>query len=514
MGKNRSTGDGLPGATFDPAKVPAYPVLTLTGADDPDNVTVDGEPFTGEDAFDRALAVCAARAGELGGAVRVRGFDRDGVGWPMVVTSTGELHDLSEHPDSPNKPKRAPLGRRTLLVGAIGGGAVLLAGGTTAGVFAYRALSAPDENPPPPLYPGQGANLPVPPPEGVATVAQWAVTIDPDATPVLLSDQRIVLTTPDGTLAIVDGLTGQLQWTGAATETLSRVGELRIGETPVLASYADDEALLWPLDDPSTPAPQTLTVEAGRAETVIISASAPLWILEAQTVSYLAGDRLALVDVPVPAVPAGVHTGDAVAVSADSWVSITADNSSSEHPLEGAPGTGAPLQARVLGADHLVALWDAEDTATLTLHELPDGGLIGQLDQLKSLTQNDTAEPRMSPDGTTWVWNNVLIRPAADTPLVVLSDFTVPGEEDDSTVPLEVSSISDTTLWGSVARLPTRYETATATATFYDEDATIPLGEARDGSLVYIVASRLEETSLYALPAAPPAPAPSDGGTS
>src|SRR5699024_1081826 len=118
--------------------------------------------------------------------------------------------------------------------------------------------------------------------------------------------------------------------------------------------YADDEATLWPLDDPSTPSPQMLTVEAGRAETVITSASAPLWVLEAQTVSYLAGDRLALVDVPVPAVPAGVHTGDAVAVSAGAWLSITADNASSEHPLEGAPGTGTPLQARVLGPAHLV----------------------------------------------------------------------------------------------------------------------------------------------------------------
>ena len=112
MGKTSSKGDGLPGATFDPARVPAYPVITLTGADDPDNVTVDGAPFTGDDAFDRALAACAERAGELGGAVRVRGIDRDGTGWPMVITSAGELHDLPDHPDSPTKPLPRRLLRR------------------------------------------------------------------------------------------------------------------------------------------------------------------------------------------------------------------------------------------------------------------------------------------------------------------------------------------------------------------------------------------------------------------
>lgn len=508
MGKTSSKGDGLPGATFDPARVPAYPVITLTGADDPDNVTVDGAPFAGDDAFDRALAACAERAGELGGAVRVRGIDRDGTGWPMVITSAGELHDLPDHPDSPTKPHRAKVPRRALL---IGGAAALLAGGTTGGVLAYRAVTAPEETPPPPLYPGQGANLPVVPPEGVGNVAQWAVNISADTTPVMLSDQRIVLITAGGSLVIVDGLTGQLQWTGAPGGGLSQVGELTIGDTPVLASYADDEAVMWPLDDPHTPAPQTLTVPAGRAETVMTSSEAPLWLLEPQTATYLAGKSLATVDVPVPALTAGTHNGHAVAVSSGSWVSIASDNSSSEHPLEGAPSDAKPLRARVLGADYLAVLWEAGDAATLTLHELPDGGLIGQLDRLESAHRSDASEPRTSPDGTTWVWNNVLIRPAADTPLVSLAIFSPPGADDPSQL-LEVSAVSDNTLWGTVEQIPTRYDTATGVTTFFDEEATMPLGEARDASLVYIVASRLGEVSLYALPATPPAP--SDGGTS
>lgn len=508
MGTSSSKGDGLPGTTFDPARVPAYPVITLTGADDPDNVTVDGAPFIGEDAFDQALAACAQRADELGGAVRVRGIDRDGTGWPMVITSTGELHDLTDHPDSPNKPARKKAPRRALL---IGGGAVLLIGGTAGGVAAYRAVTAPKETPTPPLYPGQGANLPVAPPAGVGTVAQWAVTIDADSTPVMLSNQRIVLTTAKGALVIVDGLTGQLQWTGSSDGLLDQVGELTIGDTPVLAGYADDEAVLWPLDDPNSPAAQTLTVEEGHAKTVMTSSEAPLWLLEPQTASYLAGNTLATVDVPVPAIPAGTHAGNAVAVAAGSWISITPDNASTEHELAETPSGGTPLQARVLGADHLVVLWEVGEAAALSLHELPNGALIGLLDQLERPQQDADTEPQMSPDGTTWVWNDALIRPLADTPLTSLASFTAP-EADDKPQVLEVSTLSDTTIWGTVDRVPTRYDTMTGATTFYDAEATIPLGESRDASLVYIVASRLNETSLYALPFT--SPAPSDEGAS
>src|SRR5690606_3882639 len=118
---------------------------------------------------------------------------------------------------------------------------------------------------------------------------------------------------------------------------MDRVGELTIDDTPVLASYADDEATLWPLNDPNTPTPQTLPLDAGRAETLMTSSAAPLWLLEPQTATYLAGNTLATVDVPVPAIAAGTYGGNVVAVSTGSWTSITADNASSESALEGTP---------------------------------------------------------------------------------------------------------------------------------------------------------------------------------
>lgn len=505
--RRRTTGEELPG-TFDPSKVPPYPVLTLTGADDPDNVSVDGEPIKGDDAFDRALSLCAQRAGELGGAVRVRGIDSEGAVWPMVVTSAGELHDLSEHLEAAAPaPEHTGISRRSVLIGAAG---VLTLGVAAVGsTIGYRAITAPEESAPPPLFPGKGANLPVNPPSGVGTVAEWAVMINPDTQPILLTDQRILLMTSKDGLVIVDALTGQMQWSGAPNGSLNAVNETLIDGTPVLASYTDDSVTLWPLNDPNTPSSQTLTVEEGRAETIVTTGPAPLWILESQTVSYLAGNDLALVEVPVPAAPAGTYNGTVVAVDGDSWLSIDSNNSATKNPLEGAPTDAELLRARVLGTEHLAILWGLPETAVMTLHQLPDGTLIEQLEALDLPRSRDNAEPQTSPDRSAWIWQNALIQPSQQPALTSLARMTFPEDEDEA--PLEVDSVSDGVIWGEVDRVPTRYDMKTAISTTYDEDTVLPLGESRDGSLVYMIASRLEQTSLYALPATPPAP--SDGGT-
>lgn len=504
--RRRSTGEVLPGA-FDPSKVPPYPVLTLTGADDPDNVSVDGEPITGDDAFDRALSLCAQRADELGGAVRVRGIDGEGVVWPMVVTSTGELHDLSERPEVTPALERTGLSRRSVLIGAAG--LLTLGAAAVGGTIGYRAITTPEAPAPPPLFPGQGANLPVIPPAGAGTVAEWAVVINPDTQPVLLTDQRILLLTSNGALVIVDALTGQMQWSGTPDGRLDTVNETVIDGTPVLASYTDDAVTLWPLNDPSTPSPQTLTVEQGRAETVVTSSSAPLWILESQTVSYLAGNALALVEVPVPAITAGTYDGAVVAVDGTSWLNIASNSAATKNPLGGTPEGAELLHARVVGSEHLAVLWGEPEAAVMTLHHLPDGALVDQINDLDLPRTRENTEPLASPDRATWVWQNVLIQPAQQPALTGLARMPVPGGEDEA--PFEVASVSDSAIWGEVDRVPTRYDVKTATTSTYDEDASLPLGEARDGSLVYMIASRLEQTSLYALPATPPAP--SDGGT-
>ncbi|HLS72696.1 MAG TPA: hypothetical protein VK046_02925 [Actinomycetaceae bacterium] len=507
MGKSRQEVDEPEPGSFDPAQVPPYPVITLTGADDPENVTVDGEPIAGEDAYDRALALCAQRADELGGAVRVRGIDRDGIGWPMVVTSVGELHDISDHPDSPTAQKPRPSRRKVLL---IAGGAVLLGGAGTAGIFAYRALSKTPETPPPPQYPGRGANVPALPPEGVATVAEWAVTIDSDTTPVMLDGQRIALVTSNSQLVIVDALTGQLQWSGVAEGSLARTRETTVGDVPALASYSEADATLWPLDDTSTPSPQTLKLEQGRADAVITSSPAPLWVLERQTATFLAGTSLALVDVPVPALAAGTHARDAVAVTSGAWVQITAENAATEHVLDDVPNGAEPLYARVLGDAHLAVFWTVEGSSTVTLHELPGGAHVAQLEGV-TVRNSTRDEPRPSPDGTTWVWHNLLIAPEADTPLIDLTTLLpAPDTDDGGSAPFEVASVSDNVLWGYVEKVPTRYDLTTGAHFSFQEDATLPLAESRDGELVYIVASRLEQLSLYALPAT--FSAPSDGG--
>ncbi|MEE1652170.1 hypothetical protein V1260_15415 [Brachybacterium sp. J144] len=509
---DKSTERGSPSPAtggFDPATVPPYPVIILTGADDPDNVTVDGAPITGTDAYDRALATCAQRATELGGAVRVRGISADGTIWPMVVTSTGELHDLSDHPDSPSRPKGRPLSRRALL---IGGAALLLGGGTVAGVLRYRTLTAAVPPPPPPLYPGAGANLPVLPPAGIDTVAQWAVTIEPDATPVQLTDGRIVLITSGGALVILDELTGQLQWTGRSTGRLDTVRELTVADHPVLASYSTSEASFWPLDNPSTPSPQTLALETSNVEALITSGPMPAWVLEPQTVTFLARDVLATVDVPVPAQAAGTHDGMVVAVGPTGWIAITDQNAASTSPLAGIPADYELLQARVLGPDHLASLWVNErgDVATLTLHELPGGDLAAHLEDLEAPSHNDLNEPRRSPDESTWVWGYFVIRPNTETPLAALTGLPGPDPEDDRPGPLEVTALTNLALWGTVDQTPARYDLDTGAITYHDLDAALPVAESTDGTLAYVIATRLDQTSLYALPAT--SPTASDGG--
>src|SRR5690606_14423060 len=144
------------------------------------NVTVDQQRFEGEGAFDEALKVCVARAEELGGAVRVRGVARDGTEWPMVVTTDGQLHELPQV-ETPEGRAKSVSRRRLLIGGGLAAGALLLVGGGVAGAVAWSAAHQTPPPAPPPLFPGKGANLPVVPPGGGATVASWAVVIAQDA---------------------------------------------------------------------------------------------------------------------------------------------------------------------------------------------------------------------------------------------------------------------------------------------------------------------------------------------
>ena len=496
---------------FDPATVPPYPVLTLTGADDPENVTLDGQTFTGEDAYDQALGKCVERASELGGAVRVRGVDKDGKEWPLVVTSDGEMHDLATPAPKGKKRKGAKdatdapqTDRRTFLAAAIvgAGGLALLGGGLAGGYALYRA-NQPPEPPAPPKYPGKGALLPVLPPVGVSDSAQWAVKIDKTFTPRLLPDSRVAFMTPEKALIVVDAGTGQVQWTASGITRLDDKGTLfplKINTVPMLGLAAGRGLTVWRMDTDAVSSSQQLEVAYGTA-TVLAHCEAPLWALGTQSAQYLTGDKLATVDIPVPARAAGVLDGNAVAVDAGQWLSISPDNTPTTHTLENTPG-GTLVDAYLIDTI-LLSAWETDDSYTVVAHRLPGGYLIAS-ETLKGRVPNST-DPLVSPSRSMAVWAGVLLREDSLTPLVNLQT----GKPGHAAFKPEV--ISDHTLYGSLDSTPTRVNLSSLAVSPEAEDVALPLFMNKDETLAYIVADKLEDTILHALPARH-VPAASDGG--
>lgn len=497
--------------TFDPSTVPPYPVLTLTGADNPDNVTLDGQAFTGEDAYDQALSKCVERASELGGSVRVRGVDKDGKEWPLVVTSNGEMHDLST--PATNRKKRqgskstsdAPAtSRRTFLAAAIvGAGALTVLGGGLAGGYALYRAKQPSAPPPPPKYPGKGALLPVLPPAGVSDSAQWAVKIDKSFTPRLLPNSRVAFMTPEKALIVVDANTGQVQWTASGITRLDDKGALlplTINTVPMLGLAAGRGLTVWRMDKNAVDSSQQLEVAYGTAD-VFPYSEAPLWALGTQSAQFLAGDTFATVDIPVPARVAGVLDGNAVAVDKGAWLSITPDNSPTTHALENTPD-GTLVDACLIGTT-LLSAWETDDNYTVAAHRLPGGYLIAS-ETLKGRVPNN-ADPLVSPSHSMAAWAGALIREDSLTPLANLQT----SKQVHAAFKPEV--ITDHTLYGSLDSTPTRVNLSSLAVSAEAEDVALPLFMNQDETLAYIVANKLEDTVLHALPARH-VPAASDGG--
>lgn len=496
---------------FDPATVPPYPVLTLTGADNPENVTLDGQTFTGEDAYDQALGKCVERASELGGAVRVRGVDKDGKEWPLVVTSDGEMHDLAT-PAAKGKKRKGTKGatdapqtdRRTFLAAVIvGAGGLALLGGGLAGGYALYSANQPPEPPAPPKYPGKGALLPVLPPAGVSDNAQWAVKIDKTFTPRLLPDSRVAFMTPEKALIVVDAGTGQVQWTASGITRLDDKGTLfplKINTVPMLGLAAGRGLTVWRMDTDAVSSSQQLEVAYGTA-TVLAHSEAPLWALGTQSAQYLTGDKLATVDIPVPARAAGVLDGNAVAVDVGKWLSISPDNTPTTHTLEDTP-EGTLVDAYLIDTT-LLSAWETDDNYTVAAHRLPGGYLIAS-ETLKGRVPNN-ADPLVSPSRSMAAWAGVLVREDSLTPLANLQT----SKQVHAAFKPEV--ITDHTLYGSLDSTPTRVNLSSLAVSAEAEDVALPLFMNKDETLAYIVANKLEDTILHALPARH-VPAASDGG--
>lgn len=482
---------------FDPSSVPPYPVITLTGADDPDNVTVDQQKFEGEDAYDRALQTCVARAAELGGAVRVRGVAKDGTEWPLVVTADGELHELT--PSSTTQ-DRARLSRRRLLVGGgLLASMLVVGGGSVGGVIAWRNAQKPEPPPPPPKFPGKGANLPVVPPDGVDTQAQWAVVIN-DGTEravQLLPNGQLALPSSDGRLVLVDAVTGQLQWAGGMPSRIGSLDILELEDATMLANYTQSGIDMWDLADPDAPAAHHVELNH-QTSTPLTLGDGALFALGSQTAQFLVGRELVLVDIPVPAVPAGVREQKAIAVDHTGWLEIDEANTPTHTALADLPAGARIEDARVLGTEVLASRWETPQGSVLTAHTLPNGALIGEVP-----VSGNGQPPLASPSGVAWVWEETLIT-AAD--VSSLERYTDEGASEFS-----AHVITDTEVWGQVGEVPARLPLDTRQLQMDDPDAHLPVATL-DNSLAFIVATKLEDTILHALAMDLPSPAPSDEG--
>lgn len=485
---------------FDPSRVPPYPVITLTGADDPSNVTVDQQKIEGEDAYDQALAICAQRAADLGGAVRVRGVAADGTEWPLAITSAGELYELPQAASGPQGTGRRGAGgreltRRQALTLAGLGGLVLTAGGAVGGAVAWKRMNEPEAPPPPQRFPGKNSNLPVIPPSGYAAQAAWAVVIDGQSTPQVMPDGRVLLTTPSSTIALVNGSDGQLQWSGAITGkgNAAHYLPMTIKGAPFLVGAGSNGMDAWPLK--SSGSAQHVSLAESSA-TAIASSPTPLFVLQDQSAQFLAGGDLVTVDVPVPAVAAGMHGEDAVAAAAQGWYSITAKNQAHLHPLADVPPDATATNARVLGAEHLAVIWETPTDAIMTLHLLPDGTQVSQsvMDDADSANTN---EPLSSPHGGVWAWGGMLIRPEGIRPL---SDFRPEGDQGPAANRIRPETVTATTVWGMRSQDLLRIDLAGDLVTAEPPEAVAPMGTSADGKLAYIVADKLGETILYAVP--------------
>lgn len=477
--------------------MPPYPVITLTGADDPTNVTVDQQRFEGEDAYEQALQVCVARANELGGAVRVRGVTADGSEWPMVVTSDGQLHELPSTPTSANS---KGISRRRLLAGVgIAAGALVVAGGATTGVLAWKAARETPPPPPPPKFPGKGANIPVLPPAGASTVATWAVVIDDAEEVRMLPSGLLAFRSSDQRLVVVNAATGQLQWAAGLPDQFGSLTTI-VGETTtLLANYTPHGMDLWDLADPETPAPLhfDLTIQPSP---VIATGEGALFDLGSQTAEIYVDGEMVQVDIPVPAVMAGARAGNAVGVNHTHWVEVTPDNIPTEHALQDIPDGARIDQARVLGTDLLAAIWSVEGGDQMTLHTLPEGALLGTVDLPNSPGEEEVLT---APNKGARVWRNTLITPDGLAPL---EDYAPEG------VDVTAQLLTDTEIWVRADNGPAQIPLASKTLVTEDSEATIPV--ATSDNLAFIVATRLDETILHAVEIHPPDVSPSDAGGS
>lgn len=258
--------------SIDPAKVPAFPVYTLQISENRHAITLDGAPVPVLDAEDfieaGKNAIIAKLHAQRLSVVRVSVVSPStGDYWDMIVTSAGEVLDLTEQrmAEQAKIERSQRTKKRLFIVGASIMGVLVLGGVTTAVVVANQpAATVPAYTPQ-----GVGATLPAAPPPQHEVTAAWSHPTREGATVNLISPERLLTADPEGTVTARTPATGQPVWRGdKAPENLASMHQGTWAGKPVYAAAERNELRLWPVDMPydiPSVAPTSIALEPGQS---------------------------------------------------------------------------------------------------------------------------------------------------------------------------------------------------------------------------------------------------------
>jgi hypothetical protein len=480
---------------FDPTTVPPFPVVTLDLRDD-DTVAVDGQPVDigpDESPRDAGIAAGAARArAQRLQAVRVRATSPDGTHL-MVVTDEGRPYAL-EDPTAATEATRRRSQKRTGTFIVAGATIVVLAlgGGITAfAIGSQRPAPVVTASPTPP---NQGSQLPVLAPPGYSQTAAWAVKVTEQTPPVLIDADRIAAVDDTGNLRIINTQTGRTTWRGAgAPSGRAGVAYTHVENRPVLASASSQSITLWPIDTKAGGKTAGTSVNIGARGTVSYLGSAPLIDLGDQTVALLTSKGLVRKDIAVTATPVLATQDSVVAANGEHVWTVPASGKTKEAPMVKPKGaTGQPELISAASDSTLVVLWPTNDQSTdiAALVDVDTGSTIATA-RVDARSADKRDAPVQSATSKTLALGSLFVDYGKNPAIVQVEGFTP-------------TVVDENTVYGLEDNAPvaaTRDGSRFTTEKFSDvdtDDRTTP--SAVTGGQAFIVAQKVENTYLYALP--------------
>ena len=413
-----------------------------------------------------------------------------------------EAVDTTPAPAQPAAPGRR---RIVLLTVAAAGAVVLVAAGTIAVVALTGNYPGPGPTASVAALPGEGANLPVQAPAGYDRTAVWSVPVS-SGPQVLLAPDGGVLVAPvgDDKITVFDAAKGTAVWEGR--DPVEDLHLSHVFEGPVLAADSLGTLYVWPLDttDPAGVAPTTIELGSDQAE-VTYGGTAPLIVLPDQAVALLDGKSATPVrrDVPAGATPVAATPEQVIAVGPGAWWTITADADPVRHSLpKPEQAVGEPTAVTAVGGNQLAVVWRTADSAedVLALVGL-NRNAIRATNLIQSSAFPPDAEPLRDHAGSTRTIGPVLLDVGPKPLIADLGDITP-------------EAVIGRTVYGTS-------KSKAAVATWSPDGVNLEVAEspgetapiaALTEDVAFVVASKADETFLYALPrieGTKPRPSPS-----